>query len=254
MAHAFAERLRAWPQWLAVSGERVRLTPEEESFAGRTAIFAKIVHALHQAGLVNRIMDEPYPVTAQGRNQPLATIDRASSSAFGLRAYGQHLNGYVRTDTGIKMWIARRHLSRGNEPGKLDQMVAGGLPHGIALVENLRKECHEEALIPAELAARAQAVGTLTYCVATQRGLRPDTIYLYDLELPAGFVPQQNDDEVEEFLLLPVDEVAALVRDTDSFKRNCNLVVIDFLIRHGLIDPEERGYEELVSGLHPRLP
>lgn len=32
---------------------------------------------------------------------------------------------------------------------------------------------------------------------------------------------------------LPISEVARLVRETTDFKTNCNLVIIDFLIRHG---------------------
>ena len=39
-----------------------------------------------------------------------------------------------------------------------------------------------------------------------------------------------------------------------SFKLNCNLVIIDFLIRHGYISPEHEDYLFLVNGLHPSLP
>ena len=48
---------------------------------------------------------------------------------------------------------------------------------------------------------------------------------------------------------LPLAEVAALVHDTDEFKLNCNLVVIDFLIRHGWLDPQAPEYLNLVMGL-----
>jgi hypothetical protein len=36
----------------------------------------------------------------------------------------------------------------------------------------------------------------------------------------------------------------------DDFKFNCALVVIDFLIRHGLIAPDHPDYVALVRGLH----
>jgi hypothetical protein len=39
-----------------------------------------------------------------------------------------------------------------------------------------------------------------------------------------------------------------LVRDTDEFKDNCNLVLIDF-VRYGLIPADAIGYLKLVSGL-----
>ena len=45
--------------------------------------------------------------------------------------------------------------------------------------------------------------------------------------------PAPADGEVEEFKLLHILEVAKLVRETTDFKTNCNLVIIDFLMRHG---------------------
>jgi hypothetical protein len=49
---------------------------------------------------------------------------------------------------------------------------------------------------------------------------------------------------------MPIDEVAAIVRDTEQFKFNCNLVIIDFLVRHGLIGPDEPDYVAIAQGLH----
>jgi hypothetical protein len=48
--------------------------------------------------------------------------------------------------------------------------------------------------------------------------------------------------------------VAEIVRETEEFKANCNLVIIDFLIRHGLLDPDQEDYTRLVTGLHRSLP
>jgi len=44
------------------------------------------------------------------------------------------------------------------------------------------------------------------------------------------------------------------VRDSEAFKPNCNLVIIDLLIRHGSLRPDMAGYAELVTALHPPLP
>ena len=42
------------------------------------------------------------------------------------------------------------------------------------------------------------------------------------------------------------------MRETFEFKYNCNLVIIDFLIRHGLIDADtEPDYVALCLGLRP---
>ena len=68
-----------------------------------------------------------------------------------------------------------------------------------------------------------------------QEGLRRDLLHCYDLELPQDFLPHAADGEVEEFELWPIERVMAAVRDTDSFKFNVNLVLIDLFRRHGLI-------------------
>ncbi|MCU7809626.1 MAG: DUF4743 domain-containing protein, partial [Candidatus Thiodiazotropha sp. (ex Notomyrtea botanica)] len=107
--------------------------------------------------------------------------------------------------------------------------------------------------VPANIAANAVSVGALTYCKETRVGLKPDTLYCYDLELTDDFQPRNTDGEVAEFMLLPVEEVLRLVRDTDEFKLNCNLVLIDFFIRHGILDPETPDYLDLVQGLHEKF-
>jgi hypothetical protein len=51
-----------------------------------------------------------------------------------------------------------------------------------------------------------------------------------------------------------MDQVIERVRETDDFKPNCSLVIIDFLVRRGLIDPESPDYLAIVNGLRPPLP
>jgi len=81
-------------------------------------------------------------------------------------------------------------------------------------------------------------------------GLRRDCIYCYDLLLPPDFVPIAADGEVEGFELWPIERVAETVRQTDEFKFNVNLVLIDLLIRHGLITgaPAKRLSNALRAG------
>ena len=42
------------------------------------------------------------------------------------QAYGVHINGYVETDAGLELWVARRSKNKPTWPGKLDHIVAGG--------------------------------------------------------------------------------------------------------------------------------
>ena len=82
-----------------------------------------------------------------------------------------------------------------------------------------------------------------------EAGLKRDCLFVYDLELPEDFLPMPGDGEVESFELLDIRDVATIISETDDFKDNCNLVIIDFMIRHGVLKPESPGYLELLSGL-----
>ena len=142
----------------------------------------------------------------------------------------------------LKLWIGKRADNRPIEPGKLDHLVAGGIPLGMSVMECLTKECEEEASIPAALAARARPAGAIRYRMEHQGWLRNDTMFVYDLELPADFKPVNNDGEIASFRLMELDEVEEILAAGEDFKFNVALVLIDFLIRHGHIAPE-----------HPRL-
>ena len=116
-------------------------------------------------------------------------------------------------------------------------------------MENVIKECAEEADLPEALSAKAVPVGAISYIVERPEGLRRDILFNYDLELPADVTPANTDGEVEAFHRWPLARVVETVRDTDDFKFNCALVVMDFLIRHGHLPPEDPAYLDLQMGL-----
>ena len=88
------------------------------------------------------------------------------------------------------------------------------------------------------LPLRARRVGMLEYAMERPEGLRRDRLYCYDLELPDAFVPHAADGEVESFELWPITRVVDTVRETDDFKFNVNLVLIDLFLREGVIGGE----------------
>ncbi len=253
MRPSFARRLGSWPEVFRVQDASVDLAVPGGPLAERSRPVAAVLAKLVAQGVITHLHGEQYVATPGGRDEGMLLIDRAAAPYFGIRAFGQHVNGFVRRGNAVELWVGRRSQDRRNYPGKLDNMVAGGLPHGISMEENLYKECREEAGIPPELAAQARQVGILTYNAETEKGLKPDTLFCYDLELPADFVPRCTDGEVETFYRWPAEKVLQVIRDTDDYKLNCNLVVIDFLIRHGYLGPENEEYAALVAGLRPPL-
>lgn len=245
----FARRLADRPEAFAVEAGCVRVAPALDDCARRTEAVAAVLRDLSAAGAIGRWRDEAYPVGGGASGPHLMLMDRSAIPFFGVRARGVHVNGYVRDGERILMWIARRASDRPSYPGMLDNFVAGGQPAGIGLMANAIKEAGEEAGVPEGLAATARPVGAVSYCQETEDGLKPDVMYCFDLELPAAFEPVARDGEIEEFYLWPAERAMETVAGSTAFKPNCNLVCIDFFVRHGLIDPESADYLEIVRGL-----
>lgn len=251
---SFVDSLRQWPEVFRVHGDALEWIYPLTGFQDRNAAMQDVLEELVEQGVISHLHGERYPVTSSNRLQARFLIDRACAPYFGLRAFGQHLNGFVREGDDIKMWVGVRSASRRIFPNHLDNLVAGGLPWGVTLQENLRKECREEANISEDLADRAVPVGAVTYCRDSPRGLKPDVMYCYDLELPADFRPRCTDGEVEHFYLWPLERVMEIVHDSEEFKLNCNLVIIDFLVRHGYISQDAPDYLDIIQGLRSPLP
>lgn len=230
---AFKARGQTLGVWHEQNG---RLTTVENDEAALNAVFAEFARVAFAEGLLSTWVGEPFPVKASVEEPTRFVMERTLTAPLGCLTFGVHLNGYVRTHREIELWIAKRALSKPTFPGLLDNMVGGGQPAGMGLLENLIKECEEEAGIPGAIAKRAIPTGTVSYCHSDGRGLKRDVLYCFDLELPMDFTPTCQDGEVDSFQRLPIDDVLHIIETTDDFKYNCNLVIIDFAIRHGVLN------------------
>ena len=69
--------------------------------------------------------------------------------------------------------------------------------------------------------------------------------------LPWDFEPTAIDGEVESFERWPYARVAEAVayQRPEAYKPNCNLVVIDHLVRRGYVTPDAPGYLKLLASL-----
>jgi 8-oxo-dGTP pyrophosphatase MutT (NUDIX family) len=220
-----AVRLAAFPE-IAQDGDVLVLT--------EPAALPTIARRLSDAGCY-RWRHEEFDIRAQPDGPVLARLDRGALPSFGVLAVGVHVNGLVRRAEGLHVWVARRAANKSLDPSKLDHIVAGGVPAGLTPAETLIKEAEEEAAIPSSLAAKAVEVGTISYVMERPEGLRRDILDCYDLDLPGDFRPHAADGEVETFELWPIARVMEAVRETDDFKFNVNLVLIELFQRLGLI-------------------
>jgi hypothetical protein len=215
----------------------VHRSPGHVTLTDRSAL-PGIARTLSERGLF-RWRGEAFDVRATPDGPVLTQIDRGAVPSFGIQAEGVHVNGLVRRADALHMWVARRAMDKVLDPGKLDQIVAGGVPAGLGPAATLIKEAGEEAAIPPALAAKAVQVATIGYAMERPEGLRRDRLHCYDLALPEDFTPQAADGEVEAFELWPIARAVEAVRDTGDFKFNVNLVLIDLFIRQGLIAAAE---------------
>lgn len=249
----FAEHLLRWPQIFACSEQGITFQPDLATYHQRTDSLQPILWQLHQEGVIDKWVGEMYPVTLDFAAPAKFEMERVATLFFGLKAFGVHVNGLVQKVDGVHVWIGTRSLTKPFAPGKLDQMVAGGQPIGISLLDNVIKESEEEAGVPAELARQAQLVGELSYQQTNSRGFKNSTLFIYDLWLPEDFIPENTDGEVSHFALVPLAELARLTETTTQFKENCNLVNIDLLLRQGYITLEHADFAAIHHALYRRF-
>lgn len=252
LTHERAAALLSHPDVFVVAGSGVGLHAALGTPAARSKAVAHITAELAASVLFQKPRGELYAVRNRWGDKPVFNIDRALVPAFGLCAFGVHLNGIVEKKNGPHLWIGTRAKDLLVEPNKLDNMVAGGQPAGLGLMENLIKECGEEAHLAPKIARQAKHASLITYSFESQQGLHVDTLFCYDLVMPASLKPRPSE-EIARYQLMPLTKALGLVRTADRFKFNVNLVIIDFAIRHGVITPEnEPNYERIVAGLHER--
>ncbi|HVA14838.1 MAG TPA: DUF4743 domain-containing protein [Stellaceae bacterium] len=247
-----AAALRRFPAQFAVGDDSVRLLAQGD-FDALSAIVDDVTEKLVAEGLVAKWRNECFAVAPHWGAAAHFKLDRGAVPFFGVRAYGVHLNGFVRERGALQLWVGRRSPKKAVAPGKLDNLVAGGIGYPYGLLATLIKECEEEASLPEALAMTAAPVGAVSYRMEVKHGLRDDVLFCYDLECPHDFTPKNNDGELVSFERQDAADALRTARAGDDFKFNVNLVLTDFGLRHGLVTPDDSDYLALVAGLHRPL-
>jgi 8-oxo-dGTP pyrophosphatase MutT (NUDIX family) len=230
--------LAAWPQWLhaEADGALTFVVPR----ARRDEALAEINASLRAQGLIRAWRDEPF-AWWDDQGVLAAVIERASSRFWGALTLGAHANGYVADAASGRpthLWIARRAFDKPTDPGRLDNLIGAGVPHGQTPHEALQREAWEEAgLLPDEV-RELRAGRVVELACDIPEGWQHEWLYVFDLAMPAGRVPQNQDGEVHEHRLMPVDE--ALRRAAGGeMTTDAALATLDFALRHGLLPAGE---------------
>ena len=233
VARAHLGALARWQPALAVDSAGVTLhcpVPDRVQF------LAEVNHRLRAEGLILAWRDEIYGVHALDGGHLLATIERAASRFWGTTTFGAHCNGYVAGAGGrpSHLWIARRAFTKPTDPGLLDNLVGGGVPHGQSPAACVVREGWEEAgLSPAQMAG-LQPGRRLRVARDIPEGFQLEDVSAFDLALPPGLVPQNQDGEVHSITLMPVADALACAAAGDMTV-DASLVTLDFALRHQLL-------------------
>ncbi|KAG7820904.1 hypothetical protein KL928_000988 [Ogataea angusta] len=243
----------------------VQLSSELSTAELRSDKLNRLAREWKNAGLFSTLdgwRNELYTIYTPEK-EPYMYLERALCPLLGVVMYGVHINGYVRTKEGLKLWIPRRSATKQTFPGMLDNTVAGGLGYPHGLMETCIKECYEEAGLTEHVVKQSvRNVGVMSFFYQSVKGdytteaglLQPEVEYLYDLEMSGKTLPSPVDGEAEDFQLLDIPKICDLVK-SGQFTPTCSGVIIDFLMRHGYLLPEtEPDYIELASRLHRNLP
>ena len=163
--------------------------------------------------------------------QRLATVERAVVRPLGIATKAVHL---VASASDGRMWVQQRSLCKPNDPGRWDTLMGGMVSAADDLPQALARETWEEAGL------RLDQLQGLVHggCVGFRRpsggdgneqdiGYTMEDIDWFHAVLPEGVVPQNQDGEVEQFVLL---ERAALepMLEQGLFTLEAALVVAAF--------------------------
>eukprot|EP00533_Pseudo-nitzschia_delicatissima_P013549 CAMPEP_0197268278 /NCGR_PEP_ID=MMETSP1432-20130617/4081_1 /TAXON_ID=44447 /ORGANISM="Pseudo-nitzschia delicatissima, Strain UNC1205" /LENGTH=354 /DNA_ID=CAMNT_0042733317 /DNA_START=103 /DNA_END=1167 /DNA_ORIENTATION=+ len=207
--------------------------------------------------------DETFSVRKSFHADPLLYVERAAAVLFGVPAYGVFVNGYccdANDDKPTHLWIGKRSPTKQTWPSRWDSLAAGGLGAGVLPRQAMLNECIEEAGIDElYLEENLKAVSAVSYTGFNDDGwgLKRDVLFCFDLQVPDDFVPVPVDGEMESFEKMSIDTVLELLAepirqkdDSDNlWKPNVGVVLIDFFVRHGILDADDPHFLELIDAV-----
>lgn len=209
------------PQRLVISGARPALLSQTwDALAVR----------LRRGGFIPGWRNEVFAFLDQ-QGHALFQLERAAFRTFGLKSMASHINGFTEDR---QIWLGRRSQNKQIDPGKLDNLSAGGISADETPWVCARRELWEEAGIPQAIAAGIQPAGRMEMRRATPPlGFHVESLFIYDLLVPSNLLPTNHDGEVAGFIAVSHGEAAARIL-ADEFTADAALVTADFVLRRNI--------------------
>jgi 8-oxo-dGTP pyrophosphatase MutT (NUDIX family) len=187
----------------------------------------QLADTMRSAGFISGWRNEDFAWLDQNGHQ-FFRLERAAFRTFGFRSMATHINGFTQANT---LWLGRRSETKSTDPGKLDNIAAGGITADETPWVCARRELWEEAGIPEKIAENIQPIGRIHMRrPIAGRGFHDELLFIYDLALSDHFVPTNHDGEVSGFIEISLAEAAARIL-ADEFTSDAAFVTADFILR-----------------------
>ena len=193
----------------------------------RSAKLQMALADLTDQGRVAAWRHEEFSFSADASVQPQAPfaeflrIERAGFRFLGLLSHAVHINGFTPDGT---MWCGLRSADKATDPGLWDNFTAGGLAASEGLAQCAARELWEEAGFKLQHPSLLDDVGHVRISRPTPDGWHDEVLHVYNLPLPHGFVPLNQDGEVQAFACLSASEVMAQI-EAQQFTADAALAI-----------------------------
>jgi len=211
---------------------RDRLTIHHARPVELSESLSKMADRMRQGGFIPGWRHENFAWIDQNGHEYFR-LERSAFRAFGFRSMATHINGHTKAGN---LWLGRRSETKSTDPGRLDNLAAGGIGADETPWVNARRELWEEAGVPAQISDQIEPVGRIHMRrTIPGRGFHDEQLYIYDLELADNFIPTNHDGEVSGFIEISLSEAAARIL-ADEFTSDAALVTADFILRNTRTD------------------
>lgn len=195
-----------------------------------TKSLTALAQRMRQGGFIPGWRNEEFAWTGKDGHEYFR-LERAAFRTFGFQSMASHINGYTKSG---HLWLGRRSETKATDPGRLDNLAAGGIGADETPWVNARRELWEEAGVPPHIADHIKPAGRIHMRrPIPNRGFHDEQLFIYDLELTENFIPTNHDGEVSGFIQIPLSEAAARIL-ADEFTSDAAFVTADFILRNSL--------------------
>lgn len=194
------------------------------------AALARIASTMADAGLLKGWRDELLDV-CNDNGRVLGRIERAVMRPLGLTTQAVHLHAL--SEDGL-MWIARRATHKNTDPGMWDTLVGGLMAAGESPHEALLRESNEEAGLLPEHLANAKPAGEFTVRRQVPEGYQVERTLVSTCVLPNGFVPVNQDGEVDAIQTATAHEVLQMIAARQFTVEAALSILISFGVTPGM--------------------